>query len=96
MGKKIRNFFIEMLSSDGKVSSKRLITFGSFLLLTVGFIANLFWDFKIDEFIYEAIEWIVMFGLGATASEQFANRTKGIKRDMTKDSTIDEGQNAQV
>lgn len=84
MGKKIRNFFVEMLSSDGKVSSKRLITFSSFLLLAVGFFANLFWDYKVDEFIYEAIEWIVMFGLGATASEQFANRRKQVKDDITE------------
>ena len=73
-----------MLSSDGKVSSKRLITFFAFLLLAVGFVANLFWNYKIDEFIYEAIEWIVMFGLGATASEQFSNRTRNLKEGVTK------------
>ena len=56
----------------GKVSSKRVVTFFSFVLMAVGFIANLFFDFTIEEFIYESVQWIVMIGLGATASEQFS------------------------
>jgi hypothetical protein len=56
----------------GKVSSKRVVTFFSFVLMAVGFIANLFFDFTIEEFIYESVQWIVMIGLGVTASEQFS------------------------
>ena len=64
-----------VLSDDGKISSKRLITLLAFIIMCVGFFANLFFDYKVDQFIYESIQWIVMVGLGATASEKFSRKT---------------------
>jgi hypothetical protein len=63
-----------MLSTNGKISSKRLITFVAFILMGTGFIANLFWDETIDQDIYESMRWIVLGGLGFTASEKFAKK----------------------
>lgn len=57
---------------DGSVSSKRVITFLAFLLCAVGFVANMFWGFKIDEFIYNSMMYIVIGGLGFTGLEKFA------------------------
>jgi len=57
---------------DGSVSSKRVITFLAFLLCAVGFVANMFWGFKIDEFIYNSMMYIVVGGLGFTGLEKFA------------------------
>ena len=65
---------LNMLSSDGKISSKRLITLLAFILMAIGFIANLFWKFDIDPIIFDAMKWIVIGGLGFTASEQFSNK----------------------
>jgi hypothetical protein len=59
-------------SVDGSVSSKRVITFLAFLLCAVGFVANMFWGFKIDEFIYNSMMYIVIGGLGFTGLEKFA------------------------
>jgi len=59
-------------SVDGSVSSKRVVTFLAFLLCSVGFVANMFWGFKIDEFIYNSMMYIVVGGLGFTGLEQFA------------------------
>jgi len=57
---------------DGSVSSKRVVTFLAFLLCSVGFVANMFWGFKIDEFIYNSMMYIVVGGLGFTGLEKFA------------------------
>ena len=65
---------MNVLSSNGKVSSKRLITVLAFLLMALGFVANLFWKYTIDAGIYDGIKWIVLGGLGFTASEQFGTK----------------------
>lgn len=70
----MKKFFINCLSSDGKISSKRIVTLLAFLMMAIGFIANLFWNFDISENIYTSMEYIVLGGLGFTASEQFSTR----------------------
>jgi hypothetical protein len=70
----MKKFFINCLSSDGKISSKRIVTLSAFLMMAVGFLANLFWNFDIAENIYTSMEYIVLGGLGFTASEQFSTR----------------------
>jgi hypothetical protein len=61
-----------MLSGDGKVSSKRFVTFICLLFMLIGYVSNLFWDFTIDENIFNSLQWIVMAGLGFTAAEGFS------------------------
>ncbi len=73
MGKMIE-FIKKMLASNSGISSKRFITLIAFLLMATGFISNLFWDVTIEEFIYESMKWIVIGGLGFTASEQFTGK----------------------
>lgn len=59
---------------DGSLSSKRVITFLAFILCAIAFIANLFFGYKIDSFIYETMAYIAMAGLGVTVAEKFSNR----------------------
>lgn len=61
---------------DKSISSKRVITLLSFILCGIAFIANLFWGFKIDSFLYESMSYIAMTGLGVTVAEKFASRHK--------------------
>ena len=68
--------FKDMLSSGSKVSSKRVVTLVSFKLMGIAFLANLFFDFQVDKFIFESMQWIVISGLGFTASEQFSTKKK--------------------
>lgn len=58
--------------TNGSYSSKRAVVILCTVLMTVGFIANLFWDQDIDPFIYESIMYIVIAGLGFTGAEKFA------------------------
>jgi hypothetical protein len=64
-------FLKNMLSSGSKVSSKRVVTFICLLFMLIGYTANLFWDFEVSSNMFESLQWIVMAGLGFTASENF-------------------------
>ena len=67
------NAIRSMLSDDtGAVSSKRTITLLSFLLCAAAFVADLGWDLKVDFPVFQAMMYIVIAGLGFTASEKFA------------------------
>lgn len=67
--------------SDGHdetaISSKRVITFLAFLLCSFGFLVDLFSNFTITQTLYDSMMWIVIAGLGFTASEKFAKSKDG-------------------
>ena len=60
-----------MLSDDPAVSSKRVITFLAFLLCAAAFIAMIL-GHPIDQKLFDSMMFIVIAGLGFTASEKFA------------------------
>jgi hypothetical protein len=67
------NALKSMLSDDtGAISSKRTITFLAFLLCAAGFISNTWFEIKIDAGLFNSLMYIVIGGLGFTASEKFA------------------------
>ena len=66
-----------MLSQDPSISSKRVITFLAFLLCAAAFIAMIL-GHPIDTKLFDSMMFIVVAGLGFTASEKFAP-TKEIK-----------------
>lgn len=63
---------ISIFSSKGQLSSKRIITFLAFLSMIIAFMADLFWDQTISEPLSTSMEYIIIAGLGFTASEKFA------------------------
>jgi hypothetical protein len=66
-------------SHNGTTSSKRVVTFCAFLLCAIAFIANLFWNQDISQFMFESMIYLTMVGLGMTASEKFAPINKETK-----------------
>ena len=67
--------WLKSMLSDGTndtISSKRVITFLSFLLCAAAFVADLGWDLKVDFPVFQSMMYIVVAGLGFTASEKFA------------------------
>lgn len=60
-----------MLSQDPSISSKRVITFLAFLLCAGAFIAMIL-GHQIDQKLFDSMMFIVVAGLGFTASEKFA------------------------
>jgi hypothetical protein len=72
------NFLAQILTAEGEtnVSSKRFITLLAFVLLAVGFIAEMFFERRVNPQTYETMMYIVLGGLGFTASEKFSARGK--------------------
>jgi FtsH-binding integral membrane protein len=71
--------WINTLLEDGEnhsLSSRRVITFLAFVLCAIAFLANLFWGFKIDQFIYESMMYVVLGGLGVIVAEKFTKKSK--------------------
>jgi len=68
---------IKMLTGEGdsNPSSKRVITFLAFLLLATGFIAEMFFEKRVNPQTFDSIMYIVLGGLGFTASEKFIKKT---------------------
>ena len=60
-----------MLSQDPTISSKRVITFLAFLLCATAFISMIL-GHAIDTKLFDSMMYIVIAGLGFTASERFA------------------------
>lgn len=58
------------------ISSKRVITLFSFVLCATGFIGNMFFKLTVDANMYNSMMYIVVAGLGFTASEKFVSVTK--------------------
>lgn len=62
--------------TDDGISSKRAVTIAAFLLCAAGFIGDLIWDKKVEPNVYESMMYIVIAGLGFTASEKFVKKEK--------------------
>jgi hypothetical protein len=57
---------------NGSVSSKRVVTFLAFTMCSVAFVADQFMGYKANQYLFDAMMYIVIAGLGFTASEKFA------------------------
>ena len=59
---------------NGSVSSKRVVTFSAFVLCAIAFLVDLFTDYTVTPQLFEAMMYIVIAGLGFTASEKFTKK----------------------
>ena len=66
------SYLKDMMSENGNPSSKRWVAVVATLLIVIGYIANLFWDYTIEEFIFNGVMYIVIGTLGITGVEKFA------------------------
>ena len=60
-------------SCNGSVSSKRVITLLAFFMCAYGFIASIY-GYPVDTKIFDSMMYIVIAGLGFTASEKFVKK----------------------
>lgn len=63
-------------SADNSLSSKRIITLICTLMLIIAFFANVFFGYKIDNNILDAVMYIILGGLGISGLERFAPAVK--------------------
>jgi hypothetical protein len=71
----MNNWIKSMLADgvNGSVSSKRVITLLAFIVCVYGFIADIH-GYKVTPALFESMIYIVIAGLGFTASEKFAKK----------------------
>jgi len=63
-------------SHDSSWSSKRIITLLAFVLICVSYVADQFTGHKANAALFDAVMYIVIAGLGFTASEKFSTKDK--------------------
>lgn len=59
---------------NGSVSSKRLVTLLAFILCGFAFLVDLFTTYTVTPQLFDSMMYIVIAGLGFTASEKFAKK----------------------
>jgi hypothetical protein len=70
------NWINSMLSdSDNAISSKRVITLLAFLMCAWAFVASVV-GYEVNEHLFDSMMYIVVAGLGFTASEKFTTKDK--------------------
>jgi hypothetical protein len=69
------NWLRSMVSDghNGTVSSKRVVTLLAFLLCAYGFVADI-QGYKVTPALFDSMIYLVIAGLGFTASEKFARK----------------------
>jgi hypothetical protein len=60
--------------TNGSISSKRVITFLAFLLCGTAFCVDLLTPLTVTQSLFDSMMYIVIAGLGFTASEKFASK----------------------
>jgi hypothetical protein len=70
------SFFKSMLQDghDGSWSSKRVITLLAFVIVSVSYLADQFTQYKATQTLFDSVIYLVIAGLGFTASEKFAKK----------------------
>lgn len=59
-------------SDNGTVSSKRVITLLAFIMCSIAFLVDLFTDHDAKPALFDSMMYIVIAGLGLTATEKFS------------------------
>jgi hypothetical protein len=79
--KDLKKFLLKTFSSKSDVSSKRLISFLAFGMMTIGFLSNLYFGFKVEEHMFKSMEWIVEIGMGTILLERFSGKKEEEKKE---------------
>jgi len=74
--------------NSGHLSSKRIIAFSAFVVLSICCLSALYWNFTVPEFMFDGLMFIVLGGMGSTTVERWANRTTKSTVTTPKSTTV--------
>lgn len=60
-----------MMDSDDKISSKRAVGVIALLIMIITWVANLWYNMTIDNFIFDGFLYIVIIALSTSVAEKF-------------------------
>lgn len=73
----MKKFFCSLIADvDGHASSKRVVTMLAFSCLVVAFLANIFAELPLQEFVYDGMLYLTASGLGFSTLEKFSRDRK--------------------
>lgn len=73
----MKNFLSSLLQDvDGQASSKRFITIIAFFCVVVAFMANIFAEIPLQQFVFDGMLYLVGAGLGFSTFEKFSRSKK--------------------
>lgn len=75
------NFFVELFKTNSGVSSKRFISLFSLILFTAIVVADVFFNYEVNDIIYYSIVSLV---LGSSVMTLTHNKTDGKKEDSVE------------
>ena len=72
---KEKSYLAKILTDvDGQPSSKRLVTLIAFVLISAAFVANIFVEIPLKEYMFEGMLWLAGAGLGFSTVEKFSRK----------------------
>lgn len=88
----MKDFFIKMLSSDGKISSKRFSAFFTLVnIIVLTYIATFLSETKqTPEFMFDALALIAGGGLGLTVIEKIFSKKEDPKKQTSEEASDEE------
>lgn len=88
----MKDFFIKMLSSDGKISSKRFSAFFTLVnIIVLTYIATFLSETKqTPEFMFDALALIAGGGLGLTVIEKIFSKKEDPKKQTSGEASDEE------
>ena len=73
----MKKFLCSLIADvDGHASSKRMVTLLAFACVMVAFIANIFAEIPLQEFVFDGMLYLVGAGLGFSTVEKFSRDKK--------------------
>jgi hypothetical protein len=70
-----RQFMMNMLGSEGEVSSKRVIGLASFIMILIIAVVDLLTKYVVTEFIFDGLMYIVLGAFLSNVLEAFGKRS---------------------
>ena len=73
----MKKFLCSLIADvDGHASSKRMVTLLAFSCLMIAFLANIFAELPLQEFVYDGMLYLTASGLGFSTLEKFSRDRK--------------------
>lgn len=61
-------------NDDGQTSMRRVVTFSTMMVMYGVVVLDVFTKYKVSEYIFDGLSFVILGGLGSIATEKFFNK----------------------